>query len=171
MLYLCFDTFIRKTFYSSFSPFPFSLAFLNHDLLLRARGSSLKIPEYRVLNKIAYVCHSARCQLLLTQPDYARISLLRTGSRCECEIAEDCSANAHSVHAEPKVAFSRGCDDVRRQWQRSCCDTSGVRSYIIRLGVKREKHIPRGRKRETRSLRCAILEQRRHFFLRLVKKI
>jgi len=51
---------------SSLSFSLWSIAFLDRDLLSRARGNSLKIPEYRVLNKIAYVCHSARCQLLPT---------------------------------------------------------------------------------------------------------
>lgn len=41
--------------------------------------------------------------------DDAHTSLLRAGSRRECEIAQDCSANA--LLAEPKVAFSRGYDD------------------------------------------------------------
>lgn len=127
-----------------------NIAFLDHDLLPRARDGSLKIPEYRVLNKIPYVCHSARCQLLPTQPTTL---VLRYCARNR-------GTNAKSPRTVPRTRAPRRKSRFLEAatMRRPRCDTSGVRNHNPTWRKKKKekkKHALRGDGSANRAPRIA----------------
>ena len=94
-----------------------NIAFLDHDLLSNARDSSLKIPEYRVLNKIPYVCHSVRCQLLPTQPTTLVLHYC----------AWDHDTNAKSLRTVPRTRAPRRTESRVFSRLRRCGDRVATR--------------------------------------------
>lgn len=135
--------------------FPLSLSFLSINFISRLliifsrelktvhwkyRNIACLIKSHTYATRTTHI-HTWRSLPTITDiADDARTSLLRTKSRCECEIVEDCSVNTRSSQ-NPKSRFARGCDDAAAA---AIVATRVEYEVIIRHSVKRGKRILRG---------------------------
>lgn len=122
-----------------------------------------------MFSKIPYVCHTHNTYTYVAfAANYYRHRRRRSYLVIAHEIAMRMRNRRglfreHALFAEPKVAF---CSRLRRcGGRRSHCDTSGVRSYNPARCKKGKTYSPRGRKRETRFSRYAILARATTYYV------